>query len=131
MPTNWSGRLARIDAAADRHLGERLRFVPLTGGRYAAGVADPGRAVIDEFLARLHIGHGHADLGGEGSRTWQTVIPTGKAMAEVTDGRLPPGTEIRKDDRIEALDRGRVFTVERAHPNEEGVLLIELSEVAP
>lgn len=130
MPANWSSRLSRIDAAADRHLAERLRLVPLAGGRYATAVADPNRASVD-VLGRLHVGESIGDLGGEGARTWRTMIGAGRAVAEITLSRMPAQYVVRKDDRLEALDRGRVFIIERVHANEENVLRIELSEASP
>lgn len=129
MTTNWAGRLSRVDAAADRHFSERLRLVPLTGGKYAAGVADPDRASAI-VRGRLHVGEAIHDLGGESSTRWNAQIGAGRAIAEISLTYWPPGFELRKDDRIEALDRVRTFLVERAHPNEENIIRIELSEVA-
>lgn len=130
MATDWSGRLSRVDAAADRHFSERIKLIPLAGGRYAAGVADPNRQAAT-VRGRLHVGVHSSDLGGEGSRAWNTVIAAGRALAEITIAQLPQGYELRKDDRVEALDRGRVFIVERVHGNEENIIRIELSEASP
>jgi len=129
MSDAWASRLARLDGAVDNQFAERLRVLPHApaAGEYSAAGADPDRPEF-EVSGRLHLGgRSEGDLGGDGTRMWATKLLFGQAMAEITKSRLPAGFAFRKDDRIEALDRGELYVVETADPYEEGLIVLKLS----
>ncbi len=127
MPQQWSRRLERLDASVDNNFSERLKVTPLAAEGYSHPSPDPERPAF-ELDVRLFVGRDEDDLGGRGSRMWNTRIAAGKAEAQVTIANIPEGAEFRKNDHVHALIRGTNYIVERTDKNEQGVLTIRLSE---
>lgn len=132
MTDPWSARLATLDGAVDKQFAERLRVVPHApaAGEYSTAQPDPERPEF-EIDGRLITGNrGEGDVGGDGTRMWNIKLLLGEAMVEITRTRLPAGFTFRKDDRIEALDRGENYIVETADPHEQGLVVLKLSRAS-
>lgn len=119
MVDRWSDRLAKVDQAVDRVMSETVRFVPMVVGPYAAA-PDESREEF-ELLAVLYTGAGETDLGGNANNMMLSRVVTSRATLEVRKDIWPVGAEIRKNDEVDAVAKGRRYKIEsvdRQHPSQ-------------
>lgn len=128
MTDRWRDRLARIDRAVDRTMSESIRFVPVREGDFSGAVPDPDRAAVD-VVGVLTFRRGEDDLGGNAAHLRNARIVTAHADLQVMRAKLPVGFEPRKDDRVEAVDQGLTFKIERIDRQHPGRLAFLLSIV--
>ncbi|HRD79032.1 MAG TPA: hypothetical protein PK264_24390 [Hyphomicrobiaceae bacterium] len=122
----WADCLDRVDRAIDRVMAERLRIEPMAGGDFGGISPDPARSAF-EVDAVLSIERGETDLGGNAQKLRNVQIRGARAEAQIQRRLLPPGAELRKDDRLLALDRGLAFKIERIDSEHPGRIALELS----
>lgn len=112
MPGPWQRRLARVDATEDRHWGEAVLVSPMMRGQFGV-IADPDRPAFT-VTALLVTGRAETDLGGEGSKLWNVILPAGKAELQVRHVVLPDGFVFQLGDKVTAMDRPGLPTFEVA-----------------
>lgn len=122
----WRDRLDRVDRAVDRVMSELLRIEPMRTGDFAGAQADPDRLAF-EVEGVLTIARGETDMGGNAAHLRNARIVTAAATAQIMTVHLPAGAEIRKDDRVIAVDQCLVFKVERPDREHPGRLALVLS----
>ena len=126
MPDRWKDRLARVDRAIDRVMAETVRIVPVVEGDFGGAAADPARPAF-EVDAVVTILRGETDLGGSAQHLRNVQVRTARAEAQIDRRHLPAGVEIRKSDRLIAIDQGLVFRIERLDSEHPGRLALELT----
>lgn len=129
MTDRWSDRLARIDQAVDRVMSEAVRFVPVREADFSGVTPDPERAAVDTEGV-LTFRRGDDDIGGNAAHLRNARIVTAHAELQVMRTKLPATFDIRKDDRVEAVDKGLVFKIERVDRQHPGRMAFVLSIVA-
>lgn len=122
----WRDRLARVDRAIDRVMAETVRIVPVVEGDFGGVAADPVRPAF-EVDAVVTIRRGETDLGGSAQHLRNTQVRTARAEAQIERSRLPAGVELRKGDRLVAVDQGLAFRIERLDGEYPGRLALELT----
>lgn len=126
MTDRWRDRLARVDRAVDRVMSEAVRITPMRVGDFSGAVPDTDRPAF-ETDGVLTIDRGETDMGGNAARLRNVQLPTARAELQIIKTRIPAGSNLRKDDRVEALDQGLTFKVERVDRQHPGRLVLMLS----
>ena len=126
MADRWKDRLARVDRAIDRAMSETLAVFPMLAGDFTAAVADPDREAF-EVDGVLTIHRGETDFGGVAEHLRTMQLRTARAEAQIIKTKLPAGAEIRKGDRIVAVDQGLAFAVDRIDTEHPGRLALTLT----
>lgn len=114
----------------DGLFGERLLILPSAQeNQYGVRKADPDRQSF-EVIGILRLGRSTTDLSGPGQEAWGTELSSGKAEARIDPASYPEILNIRKSDRIQALERTGApsFIVERADPHDRTRLDILLTK---
>jgi hypothetical protein len=124
----WKDRLARVDRAVDRVMSESIRITPMLSSDYANPVRDTSRPII-EIEATLFVDRGETDIGGNSRHVRNARVTTSPARLEIMKSKLLPGYDIRKNDAVEAVDKGEHYKIEWIDPRHAGRLVIMLAAV--
>lgn len=128
MTDRWKDRLARVDRAVDRVMSESIRITPMLSGDYSANARDHSRPII-EVIATLFVDRGETDIGGNSRHVRNARLVTAPSRLEIMKSKLPPGFDIRKNDAVEAVDKGEHYKIEWIDPRHPGRLVIMLADI--
>jgi hypothetical protein len=126
----WSDRLTRVDLAVDRVMATPVRITPMAVHDFGGAQPDPARPAF-ETEGVLTATRAETDLGGGASRVLASRITTHPTELQIMTAKLPPGCELRADDRVEALAFGDRYTISRLDRHHPGRIVLHLAQTGP
>jgi hypothetical protein len=126
MVDRWKDRLGRVDRAVDRAMSEGIIITPMLSGDYDADQRDDSRPIINT-VGVLHVDRDEDHIGGNTRHIRNARVRLSPSRLEIDKNILPPGYDIRKNDAVEAVDKGNHYKVEWIDRQNPGRLVIMLA----